>query len=121
MQHEDVVAILTAENARQREQIAALVAQNAELAARVQELEGRLAKDSHNSGKPPSSDGLARKADRTKSLRRRSDKPSGGQLGHRGETLRLVAVPDAGVEHRPTVRWVCQRVLANAPGVLVGR
>jgi len=51
MRHEDVIAILTAENARQREQIADLAAQNAALAARVQELEARLAKDSHNSSK----------------------------------------------------------------------
>jgi len=107
---EEIVA-LRAENARQREQIAALL-------ERVQELEGRLAKDSHNSGKPPSSDGLARKANRTKSLRRRSGKPSGGQLGHRGETLRLVAVPDAVIEHRPTVCSACHSVLDHAPVVL---
>src|SRR5260370_29607068 len=96
MTTEEEITALRAENARQREQIAALL-------GRVQELEGRLAKDSHTSGKPPSSDGLARKADRTKSLRRRSGKPSGGQLGHRGETLRLAAMPDALVAHRPTV------------------
>jgi plasmid stabilization system protein ParE len=101
MRHEDVIAILTAENARQREQIADLAAQNAELAARVvQALEARLAKDSHTSSKPPSSDGLGRK---TRSLRRRSGKKPRGQLGHRGETLRLVATPDAVVAHRPTV------------------
>src|SRR5260370_2797046 len=111
MQEEDVVVILTAENARQREQIAALVAQNAELAARVQELEARLAKDSHNSGKPPSSDGLGRK---TKSLRRRSGKHPGGQLGHRGETLHLVATPDAVVDHRPAVCAQCQTPLDPA-------
>src|SRR5260370_42084665 len=105
MSNEDAGAILIAENARQREQIAELVAQNAALAARIQELEARLAKDSHNSSKPPSSDGLARK---TKSLRRRSGKKPGGQLGHRGETLRLVATPDAVVEHRPRVCDACQ-------------
>src|SRR5258707_984175 len=42
-----------------------------QLEARAQELEARSAKDSHNSSKPPSSDGLARK---TKSLRRHSGK-----------------------------------------------
>jgi transposase len=108
MTHEDERIILIAENARQREQIAELVAQNGALAARIQELEARLAKDSHNSSKPPSSDGLARK---TKSLRRRSGKKPGGQLGHRGETLRLVATPDTVVEHRPSVCARCQAPL----------
>jgi transposase len=95
---------------QQREQIAALL-------ERVQELEARLAKDSHNSSKPPSSDGLARK---TKSLRRRSGRKPGGQLGHRGETLHLVATPDLVVEQRPTVCAGCQAPLtAEAP--VVGR
>jgi transposase len=115
MTHEDVLANLTAENARQREQIAALVAQNTALAAQVQELQARLAKDSHNSSKPPSSDGLGRK---TKSLRRRSGKKAGGQVGHRGETLRLVAVPDAVVQHRPTICASCQTALDEAEVVL---
>src|SRR5258705_10733232 len=111
MKHEDVIATLTAENARQREQIADLAAQNAELAARVQELEARLAKDSHTSSKPLSSDGLGRK---TRSLRRRSGKQPGGQLGHRGETLRLVATPDVVVAHRPTARAPCHAPLDAA-------
>ncbi len=42
---------LTARVKAQDEQIA-------QLTARVKELEGRLAQDSHNSSKPPSSDGL---------------------------------------------------------------
>jgi hypothetical protein len=46
MTPEERIAQLEAETAGQREQIAVLV-------ARVQELEARLAKDSHNSGKPP--------------------------------------------------------------------
>lgn len=102
-------ALLKAENAALREQVAALM-------ARVQELEGRQAKDSHNSGKPPSSDGLARK---TRSLRRRSGKKPGGQLGHRGETLRLVATPDVVVEQRPEVCEACRLPLdTQAPVVL---
>lgn len=53
MTSEEEIALLRAENAALREQ-------NAVLLERVQHLEARLAKDSHNSSKPPSSDGLAR-------------------------------------------------------------
>jgi transposase len=106
---------LEARNAELEAENAALRAQVAVLLARVQELEARAAKDSHNSGKPPSSDGLKR---RTKSLRRRSGKQPGGQLGHRGETLHLVAVPDAVVEHRPAVCTACQMPLDTQPVVL---
>ena len=97
------IAELEAVIEQQREQIAALL-------ERVRELEGRLAKDSHNSSKPPSSDGLARK---TRSLRKRSGKKPGGQVGHRGETLRLVAAPDRVVEHRPAVCMSCQAPLGE--------
>src|SRR5260370_11029547 len=100
MTPDDRIAELAGLVRQQRQQLEVVLAQNAVLQARVQELEGRLAKDSHNSGKPPSSDGLARK---TKSLRRRSGRQPGGQIGHRGETLRLVAVPDVVVEHRPAL------------------
>src|SRR5467141_113627 len=113
---EEENAALKAENARLREGYEQAREHLALLAARVQELEARLAKDSHNSGKPPSSDGLARK---TKSLRRRSGRKPGGQIGHRGETLRLVAVPDVVVEHRPAVCLGCHLPLAaDAPPVL---
>ncbi len=93
--------ILKAENAALREQLTVVL-------ARVQELEARLAKDSHNSSKPPASDGLRRK---TKSLRTRSGKKPGGQLGHDGQTLRLLATPDVVVEHRPTLCVACQTPL----------
>jgi transposase len=106
------IAELEAENAALRERVELLAAQ-------VQELQARLAKDSHNSGKPPSSEGLARKPSRTKSLRQRSGKRPGGQVGHRGETLRLVATPDVVVEHRPAVCGGCQAPLpADASVVL---
>src|SRR5258708_26066427 len=102
------IAELEAENATLRERVELLAAQ-------VEELQARLAEDSHNSGKPPSSDGLRRK---TKSLRKRSGKKAGGQLGHRGETLRLVATPDVVVEHRPAVCATCQASLQGAPVVV---
>jgi transposase len=68
------------------------------LTARVQRLEEQLARNSHNSSKPPSSDGFARK---TKSRREKSGKQPGGQPGHEGQTLRAVATPDVTVSHLP--------------------
>jgi transposase len=116
MSQDNRIAAIEAENRQLRQQLDGALAQNALLLERVQELEARLAKDSHNSSKPPSSDGLGRK---TRSLRRKSGKKAGGQLGHRGVTLRLVPTPDAVVEHRPAVCTACQRPLgAEAPVVL---
>src|SRR3974377_1135343 len=94
MTEQDRIAQLEAENAQQRQHQFQVLAQNAMLLERVCDLEARLAKDSHNSNKPPSRDGMRRQLPRTRSLRRRSGKHPGGQLGHPGETLRLVA-PEA--------------------------
>jgi transposase len=69
------------------------------LSARVQVLEDRLRKDSHNSHKPPSSDGLARGA--PKSLRGKSGKAPGAQPGHPGQTLRPVEEADECRLHAP--------------------
>jgi transposase len=91
---------LLTESAAQKERFAALELENAALKARVAELERRLGLNSSNSGKPPSSDGL-KKPPRTQSLREPSGKKSGGQKGHRGETLRQVENPDVIINHYP--------------------
>jgi transposase len=70
------------------------------LAERIQKLEDQLAKNSSNSGKPPSSDGYDQAAPRPKSLRKRSRRKSGGQPGHPGETLKAVEKPDFIKVHR---------------------
>lgn len=80
---------------------------------RVRQLEEQVAKDSHNSSKPPSSDGLAKPKPKPKSLRPPSERPTGGQPGHPGQTLRMVAKPDRTVRH-PVERCVdCGGSLAN--------
>jgi len=61
------------------------------LAARVQALEDQLAKNSGNSNKPPSSDGLNKPS--PKSLRKRHGRKSGGQPGHAGYTLSIAKEP----------------------------
>ncbi|MEA3491778.1 MAG: DUF6444 domain-containing protein, partial [Campylobacterota bacterium] len=54
-------------------------------------------KDSTNSSKSPSSDmGITPK--KNQSLRRKSDKPSGGQFGHKGKTLMQADTPDVVVD-----------------------
>lgn len=60
-----------------------------ELEDRVAVLEGRIKKDSSNSSKPPSTDGF--KKPRTYSTREKSGRKPGGQVGHKGYTIK----PDA--------------------------
>ena len=64
--------------------VESLVARINALEKRIEVLENQKSKDSKNSSKPPSGDGFAK---RTKSLRTKSGRKSGGQKDHPGSTL----------------------------------
>lgn len=95
----------------QAQQIELLKAQNAALEARVEKLEHRLNQNSTNSSKPPSSDGL--KKPKPKSRRETGKRHSGGQPGHEGDTLKLVAAPDEVVLHALNTCPHCQHNLSQ--------
>lgn len=69
-----------------------------ELKERIRVLEDQLSKNSRNSSKPPSSDGLKRTS-QTQSNRTPSGKKPGGQPGHGGASLSQVENPDKIIRH----------------------
>jgi transposase len=111
----DRVALLEGLVLQVQSENAALREQNTALTARVKELEARLSKDSHNSSKPPSSDGPAKPS--PKSLRKNGQKTSGGQPGHRGTTLGMVADPKHVLNHAPVACCDCGVSLVNEPAL----
>src|SRR5258708_2562502 len=85
-----------------------LQAQIVALTQHVNALQDRFAKNSHNSSLPPSSDRFGRQP---KSLRKKSEKKSGGQEGHPGTTLEFSQTPDEVIEHQVSVCGACQHDL----------
>ena len=73
----------------------------------IKTLEERLNKNSKNSSKPPSSDGLNKPS--PKSLRKPSGKKPGAQDGHEGKGLKLIKAPDETIQHKPNQCIGCQR------------
>lgn len=99
--------------ARQAEQIGRLEAE-------VAELRRQLGLNSRNSSRPPSSDSPFVKP-APKSLRGKSGRKPGGQPGHPGSTLALVADPDERLRYEPGPCGGCGGDLADAPQVGVER
>lgn len=102
---------------------AKLQAENVELRQRVKSLEDKvlfllqiiekqgIKKDSHNSHNPPSSD--KSKPKRTKSLRKKSTRKSGGQPGHKGHTLKMKSSPDEYHELKSNYCQKCGQFIGN--------
>jgi transposase len=67
-----------------------------DLQATIADLNMRLATNSANSSKPPSTDGYK---PAPKSLRRKTGRKPGGQPGHQGVTLELSETPDQIITH----------------------
>lgn len=99
----DVIKNLSNQIKEQNAQIEALT-------SRVKLLESQVNKNSTNSSKPPSSDGLKKKI---KSLRTKSGKKPGGQDGHDGKTLELSENPDEIVIHAVDKCDICGESLKD--------
>ncbi len=111
-------ASVEAELVAQRAENASLRQQLEHILARLREVEGWQAKDSHNSSKPPSSDSPRRKR---QGQRHRSEKQMGGQPGHAGRTLMQAVNPDEVIAHRPVRCDHCQQSLEGVAGRLKER
>lgn len=77
----------------------------AQLNQTIHELKEQLNKNSKNSSKPPSSDGFKKPV--PKSLRKPSGKKAGGQNGHKGTHLAVIADPDETIRHMPSACEGC--------------
>lgn len=104
------VELLEASNRHLFAENAALRAENAALRAENASLREQLNKNSTNSHKPPSSDGYGKQP----ALPRPTGKKSGGQSGHPGHTLKMVAIPDHIVIHHAVSCPCCQKAFSRA-------
>ena len=115
MTYQADIQALKAENTELRNLLSQALARNSELEALVLKLS--TVKTSKNSSKPPSTD-LGRK---NQSLRPKSDKPVGGQLGHKGHTLKMSGAPDVTEKIYPNFCNLCGLSLLGGPFELVER
>jgi len=93
--------------------IAAQAATISGLMTRLEKLEEQVKKNSTNSNKPPSSDGLKKQP----AFPRKRGKKRGGQEGHKGKTLELVETPDAAIPLLPE-RCTCGTSLDKSIAII---
>lgn len=93
-----------------------LSSENAALRTENAELKARLSLDSHNSSKPPSTDGLTKKP---AFPREKTGKP-GGQFEHKGKTLEMVENPDFIVVCK-LQQCSCGQDLSQEPDTILAR
>jgi transposase len=94
------------------ELVEGLVEKLEKLEERVEALESKNNKNSSNSSKPPSGDGFGKK---TKSLRTKSQRKTGGQVDHPGSTLEWSTEVDVIIEHKVEQCHECGTSLAIEP------
>ncbi len=82
------------------------------LSKRVEELEARLNKNSNNSSKPPSSDGLKKQI---KNNREKSERKQGAQEGHEGSGLKPFTKVDKEIECKVEGKCDCGAELTKLP------
>ena len=109
---------LYAENRSLNRNVDRLLKENRELRKRLEKYE-KPPKDSGNSSTPPSKEPIRVEIERrTKSLRTKSDKPIGGQIGHKGTTRKMVDTPDEIKDVSSQYCRECGRDLSEIEGVL---
>ena len=91
------------------EEVAGLKTQLGKANEEITRLKAQIAKDSHNSSKPPSSDMYHT----PKNMRKKTGKRKGGQPGHHGNTLERVEDPDYVSVHRLHGQCRCGRALSS--------
>ena len=95
--------LIIAEQRKQIQELTELVSELRKTIVDLQEankeLRERLNKNSGNSSKPPSTDGFKKPVNKNRSLRKKSGKKPGGQIGHTGSNLSVLSEPNHVEEH----------------------
>ena len=102
----------------QSKEIRTLKKENSSLHKRLSKFE-QPPKDSNNSSIPPNKENVKSEViRRTNSLREKSNKPIGGQLGHEGHTRKMVDIPDEVIDHSSHYCHNCGRDISDLEATL---